>query len=130
MKLLQWSKHPTLTSPGVTLPDSVGRYFLSGHRRLSEEHSPNRDVAPPEANPRSQFHKANKSKQGLFQEGSYETHRYSDVVVFLCVSCIGDDFQGTAPDGASCSLFGSPGNRLPTLTSLWVRPKIAPSLFP
>jgi hypothetical protein len=58
-----------LTSPEVTLPDGVGVYFLSGHRRLSEEplHCP--DATPPEASPGFRFPHSQQVKARLFQGG-------------------------------------------------------------
>jgi hypothetical protein len=74
-----------LTSPEVTVPDRVGVYFLSRHRHLPEEHSPNRDATPPEANPKSRFHKANKLKQGYFEEGVMRRIGIPLLFLFLCL---------------------------------------------
>ena len=74
-----------MTSPEVRVPDGVGVYFLSGHRHLPEEHSPNRDATPPEANPRSRFNKANKLKQGYFEEGVMRRIGIPLLFLFLCL---------------------------------------------
>jgi hypothetical protein len=42
------SNKESMTSGKQHFPTGSARYFLSGHRRLSEEHLPIRDATPPE----------------------------------------------------------------------------------